>query len=149
MPIGPDEVKGHLRNNWGIDPGFPHLPVFGGNSYEFVNEGWFNSDWFTPFWHATKPRVKWYERIFRYNVWDCNLYTGWGAMVAQALNREAGGKHAVLVGEFWYYRKSNPADVHAMAIGMFAPDRIGFKELQTGQAGVWTPEEKCTWYHFK
>lgn len=156
MPIGPDEVKGYLRNNWGIEPGFPHLPVFGSNSYEFADKDWFYSNWLDEYWHATKPRVKWWERIYRPNVFDCNTFAGWARMgadlmslTAQATNREAGGKHTKLIGEFWYYRNSNPADEHAMVIAVFGQGDIGFMEPQTRRRGKWKPDEKCTWYHFR
>jgi hypothetical protein len=156
MPIGPDEVKGYLRENFGIDPQFPNPPWFGSNSYEFVDEDWFHGPWFDEFWHATKPRVKWYQTIYRPNVFDCNTHTGWArlgasmiGLTAQAVNREAGGKASLLVGSFCYYRGGIPDDEHAMAIGMFGPNRIGFKETINRTRGNWRPEERCTFYQFE
>lgn len=155
MPIGPDEAKGYLRENFGIDPQFPQLPIFGSSSYEFVDEAWWNSDWLDDYWHATKPRIKWYQTMYRANVFDCNNSTTWGrlgasiiAATAQAVNREANGRNALLVGSFWYYRGGNPMDEHAMNFAMFAPDRIGFKESITRQRATWKREERCTFYQF-
>lgn len=148
MTLSADDIKGYLRNNFGIDP--PTI-VFADSLYTCPTPQWFFGEFaakLEDFWRGARPRVPWWQGLFRRDTWDCDDYARMAAVVAQILHRESGEPGARAVGEFWYYRKANPADEHAIVIGVFSPTDIGFLEPQTRTRSRLRPDEKSTYARF-
>lgn len=155
MTLTDSDIKGYLRNNHGYDPQFPYLPVFGDTSYEYPTERYFFEEFpkeAKQFFAGLDDRP-WYQKLlqmwFRPDQWDCDDFARGAAWFAQVQNRRKGkGRAAIAIAEFWYYRKGVPGDEHAVIMGMFSPNLVGFIEPQTWQPMNVFPNEICTFYRF-
>lgn len=148
MQLGADDIKGYLRNNFGIDP--PSI-VFADSLYTCPTREWFYGEYarkLREFWRGALPKVPWWQRLFRRDAWDCDDYELGARFVARVLHRETGLPGSIAVGGFWYYRNGNPLDEHANILAMFGPKDIGWMEPPITQAAWVGPDEKSTHYEF-
>jgi len=139
------ELTGYLRKDWGINPANVMVA-----DREYVRPA---ADWFYGEF-ALASGILFGQlglRQFAPERNDCDDFARGAAWLSQVLHhRTSIERTALAVGEFWYFRKGNPEDEHAVNIAIDHNRKPMFMEPQNQQRIELTEAERisCTALRF-